>query len=184
MRSAVNSAAGILTLVAAGIAIWVAILLVRRRVPDWLRDDIALPLAAGIALTSTLGSLWMSEVSGFIPCVLCWYQRIAMYPLSIIAGVAAWRRDVTAWLTILPIAAIGGAISIYHIAIERLPQLAGPCDPDAPCAVLWVEEFGFITLPTMALTAFIAISLLALAARQPRHRDEGNTLADHTPAHT
>ncbi|MTV25244.1 disulfide bond formation protein B [Nitriliruptoraceae bacterium ZYF776] len=139
-----------------------------------------MPLAAAIAFTATAGSLWMSEVAGYVPCALCWYQRIAMYPLTVVAGVAAWRRDGQAWLTVLPIAAIGAIVSIYHLLIERVPGLAGPCDPAAPCTIRWVEEFGFLTLPGMALTGFVAISLLALAARTPAvdhladdaHRDD------------
>lgn len=171
MQPIIDSAAGLLTLVAAATVACVAVLLVRRRVPAWLRDEVALPLAAGIALTSTAGSLWMSEIAGYVPCALCWYQRIAMYPLTIIAGVAAWRRDATAWMTIVPITAIGAAISIYHLVIERVPGLAGPCDPAAPCTIRWVEEFGFLTLPGMALTGFVAIALLALAARDTTNHE-------------
>jgi disulfide bond formation protein DsbB len=155
----------ILALLALLIAIGTAVALVTRRVPTWLRDEVALPLAAAIATVATAGSLYLSEVAGYVPCTLCWYQRIAMYPLVIVLGVAAWRRDRGVWRTALPIAAIGAAIAVWHIAIERNPSLGGACDPAAPCSLLWVNEFGFLTLPTMALIGFVAIAVLSLAAR-------------------
>lgn len=174
MQPYVDRVAALLALVAVAIAVATVVLLVRRRVPDWLRDEVALPLAAAVATVATLGSLWMSEVANYTPCVLCWYQRIAMYPLVIVLGVAAKVRDARVWRTALPIAAIGAVISIYHLAIERWPSLAGDvCDPNAPCSLKWVEEFGFVTLPGMALAGFLAIGALVVAAR-PRghHADE------------
>jgi disulfide bond formation protein DsbB len=155
----------ILALVALGVAVATAGALVTRRVPAWLRDDVALPLASAIALVATAGSLYLSEVAGYLPCTLCWYQRIAMYPLVVVVGVAAWRRDRGVWLTALPLAGIGAAIAVWHVAIERNPGWGGVCDPTAPCSLRWVEEFGFLTIPTMALIGFVAIGLLTLAAR-------------------
>lgn len=165
MIDLVDRLAGVLTVIAIVIAVATLVLLVRRRVPDWLRDEVALPVATAIAAVATAGSLWMSEVAGYPPCILCWYQRIAMYPLVIVLGVASWRRDARVWLTAVPIAVIGSGISIWHLVIERNPALAGPCDPEAPCAVRWVEEFGVFTLPAMALAGFTAIIVLSLAAR-------------------
>ncbi|MEX1164286.1 MAG: disulfide bond formation protein B [Nitriliruptor sp.] len=165
MQSAVERFAGALTIVAFVIAVATLVLLVRRRVPDWLRDEVALPSAWAIAAMTTAGSLWMSEVADYAPCLLCWYQRIAIYPLVVITGIAAWRRDGQVWRYVVPIAALGSMVSIWHLIIERNPSLGGACDPAAPCAVRWVEEFGFLTLPAMALTAAVAIALLTLAAR-------------------
>jgi disulfide bond formation protein DsbB len=156
---------GVLALVAAGIAIGTIVVLVRGRVPAWLRDA-ALPLALAIAFVTTAGSLLASVGFGYTPCELCWYQRIAMYPLVVILGVAILRRDRTVWHTVLPLSAIGSVLSIWHLIIERNPALGGPCDPSAPCAVRWVEEFGVLTLPAMALIAFIAITALSVAARE------------------
>jgi disulfide bond formation protein DsbB len=155
----------ILALLALLIAIGTVVALATRRVPAWLRDDVALPLATAVATVATAGSLYLSEVAGYVPCTLCWYQRIAMYPLVIVLGVAAWRRDRGVWRTALPIALIGAAIAVWHIAIERNPSLGGACDPAAPCSLLWVNEFGFLTLPTMALIGFVTIAVLSLAAR-------------------
>ena len=90
-----------------------------------------------------------------------------MYPLSLILGIAAWRRDVAVRVYVIPVAAIGALVSCYHIAIERFPSLqSGSCDPNNPCSLKWVEHFGFITIPTMALAGFLAITtILALTPR-------------------
>jgi disulfide bond formation protein DsbB len=159
----VNRFLGLLALLALAVTVAAVVVLVTRRVPPWLRD-LALPAATVIALVTTLGSLYYSEVAGYPPCTLCWYQRIAIYPQVVVLGVAALRRDATVWLTSVPLAAIGVAISVWHVIIERNPALAGPCDPSNPCTIKWVEEFGFLTVPTMALIAglsFIALTLLA-----------------------
>ncbi|MFU8839514.1 MAG: disulfide bond formation protein B [Nitriliruptoraceae bacterium] len=158
---------GLLALLSIGIAVATAVALVTRRVPDWLRDDVARPLALAIAVVTSGGSLLLSEVAGYLPCVLCWYQRIAMYPLVVILGVALLRGDREVWRTVLPLAGIGSVISTWHILLEQNPAWGGPCDDAAPCTILWVQEFGFLTLPTMALIAFVTISLLTLAARRP-----------------
>jgi len=158
---------GILTLVALLVAVVTTVLLVRGRVPTWLRDEVALPLATAIAATATGGSLLLSEVAGYLPCTLCWYQRIAMYPLVVILGVAIARGDRQVWRTVLPLTAIGSVIAVWHILIENNPAWGGPCDDAAPCTIIWVEELGFLTLPTMALFSFVAITVLSLAARRP-----------------
>jgi len=158
----VNRFLGILALVAVAVAVVATVMLVTRRVPRWARE-LALPSAALIAIVTTLGSLYYSEVAGYPPCTLCWYQRIAIYPQVIVLGVAALRRDVEVWRTSVPLAVVGAGISVWHIVIERIPSLAGPCDPANPCTIKWVEEFGFLTVPTMALAAaaaFIALTLL------------------------
>ena len=128
-----------------------------------------LQLAALVALVATVGSLWLSEGVGFTPCKLCWYQRIAMYPLAVVLGIAAVKRDVAVRRYVIPIAAIGGAISIWHILIERFPSLSSSssCDVANPCSIIWVERFGFLTIPTMALTGFVlVITLLLLATKE------------------
>ena len=124
----------------------------------------ALWLAAIVALTATSGSLYFSEVAGFEPCALCWYQRIAMYPLVLVLGIAAWRGNVGVSRYVVPLAGIGAVISAYHIGVERLPGLpTGACSIDVPCDLIWVERFGFITIPVMALAGFLAILALVLA---------------------
>jgi len=163
--AAIQRTLAILALVAVAITIITLVAMMRRRVSDSFARDLALPLATAVAAVATAGSLYLSEVAGYVPCLLCWYQRIAMYPLVIILGVAALRRDRAVWLTAVPIASIGAAVSMWHIMIERRPELGGVCDPVAPCAMKWVEEFGFLTLPTMALIGFGTIIVLTLTAR-------------------
>ena len=120
-------------------------------------------VAALVAGAATAGSLIYSEVYLFEPCRLCWYQRIAMYPLVVILGIAAVRGDVSVRRYVAPIAVIGAAISIWHIGVERLPGLpSGSCSISAPCDLIWVERFGFVTIPVMALAGFLAILTLLL----------------------
>ena len=121
------------------------------------------PLALLVAAVTTAGSLWLSYGAGFTPCNLCWYQRIAAYPLVPILAVAAFSGDRLVRRYVLPLCGIGAAISVFHILVERFPWLEesdGLCDPNNPCALRWIEEFGFLTIPMMALSAFVLIALL------------------------
>ena len=140
-----------------------------RRLLVGLRDTFAgseLWLAFVIALAATLGSLFFSEVSDFIPCRLCWLQRIAMYPLVIILLVGAIRRDRGAVYYALPFPIIGLIIGAYHKYIEIHPEAeSAGCKIGAPCATKWIEEFGYVTIPVLAMSAFAAILTLLLFAR-------------------
>jgi len=127
-----------------------------------------LPLAFAVALTATLGSLYLSEVARFPPCRLCWYQRIAIYPLVPLLGLAAWRRDRGVRLYALALIALGLPISLYHLVLERVPSLeSGVCDPANPCTIIWVQRFGYLTIPVMAATAQALIAALLLLVRCP-----------------
>jgi disulfide bond formation protein DsbB len=145
-------------------------------VMDGLRGairPIALWLAFAVAATSMLGSLYLSEVAGFVPCALCWYQRIAMYPLAVILGVAAVRGDPGVARYAAPVAVIGALISAWHIGVQRLPGLpSGSCSLEAPCNLIYVERFGFVTIPTMALFGFLAILTLLLVYARSRNDPE------------
>lgn len=121
----------------------------------------AIWLAWVVALVATVGSLIYSEVIHFEPCRLCWYQRIAMYPMAVILLVGAIRRDAMVKFYALPLSLIGLGISVYHYLLQRFPRLeGGSCDPDNPCSNIFVEIFGFITIPFMAGCGFIVISVL------------------------
>jgi len=111
------------------------------------------------SLAATLGSLYFSEIRGFPPCVLCWYQRIAMYPLVIILGVGILRKDKNAIWYALPLAIIGTLISIYHnlLYYKLLPESAAPCTAGVSCTTKFVEWGGFITIPLLAFTSFLFI---------------------------
>jgi disulfide bond formation protein DsbB len=124
-------------------------------------DDIALWLAWLVAAAATAGSLYFSEHAHFTPCKLCWYQRIAMYPLSVVLLVAALRRDRDVRWYAVPVALIGMVISTYHYLIEWHPEWeATSCDITAPCSIPWFREFGFVSLSFMALCGFAAIVAL------------------------
>ncbi len=124
--------------------------------------DSALPLAAMVAVVATLGSLYYSEVAHFIPCRLCWYQRIAMYPMAVVLPIAAIRRDVGIRIYMIAFPVIGLGISIYHYLVQHVPSLQGgtSCDPTAPCSAAYVETFGFITIPFMAGSGFLLVAVL------------------------
>lgn len=165
MTLIVTTFLAVLTLLAALGVIAVLVLAALGQLPRLreLLGPAALWLAFGVALTATAGSLYLSEVAGFIPCTLCWYQRIAMYPLVVVLGIAAWRRDGGIRPYVAPVAGIGAVIAAYHLALQRLPGLpAGACSLDAPCTAIYVERFGFVTIPVMALVAFLAILALLL----------------------
>ncbi len=118
-------------------------------------------LAWAVALVATVGSLIYSEVIHFVPCRLCWFQRIAMYPLSVILLVGAIRREAVVRFYALPLALIGLAVSIYHNLVQFFPSMeGGSCDPLNPCSARSVAVFGFIDLPFMAGAGFIVISVL------------------------
>jgi disulfide bond formation protein DsbB len=123
----------------------------------------ALAMGWIVAFLATAGSLYFSEVAHFEPCTLCWYQRIAMYPLVVILGIAVARRDTAGALYAAGLAGIGAVIAAYHVALEWFPALdSGTCDPDNPCTLVWFRVFGFVSLPTLALAAFLLILTFCL----------------------
>jgi disulfide bond formation protein DsbB len=165
MMLVVTTFLAILTLIAAlGVVAVVVLAALGQLAPARaLFGPAALWLAFAVALTATTGSLYLSEVAGFIPCTLCWYQRIAMYPLVIVLGIAAWRGEGDIRRYVVPVAAIGAVIAAYHVALQRLPGLpSGACSLNVPCSAIFVERFGFVTIPVMALVAFLAILALLL----------------------
>ena len=126
-----------------------------------LLGEKAIWLAWIVALVATVGSLIYSEIVHFEPCRLCWFQRIAMYPLALVLLVGAIRRDFQVKIYALPLALIGLGISIYHYIIQRFPNLeSGACDPDNPCSAILVDIFGFVSIPFMAGAGFIVIAVL------------------------
>jgi disulfide bond formation protein DsbB len=113
------------------------------------------------ALVATLGSLYFSEIRHFTPCVLCWYQRILMYPLVIIMAVGILRKDKRLYQYVMPLSILGTLIAFYHVLLQKgiLPEAVAPCQIGASCTTKFVGYFGFITIPVMSLTAFIVITL-------------------------
>lgn len=116
-------------------------------------------LALVIALASTVGSLIYSEGFDLEPCRLCWYQRIAMYPLAVIIATGLIMRDGFLRKYVFPLAFGGLGISVYHYVIQNFPSLepAGFCSIDVPCTVQYVDQFGFVSIPLMAAAGFLSI---------------------------
>jgi disulfide bond formation protein DsbB len=138
---------------------------------DWLRwtlEGYELWCVFLVASIATGGSLFFSEIAGFIPCELCWYQRICMYPLSIITLLAALANDRRVARYLLPLPLVGAGVSVYHLLVENgVVEQAKACLISAPggCATKWIEEFGYVTIPVLALTGFaLCFAFLLLSA--------------------
>jgi disulfide bond formation protein DsbB len=130
--------------------------------------DTGLPIAALVASVAMAGSLYLSEGAHLLPCKMCWYQRSAMYPLAVILVVAAVRRDWGVRPFALTLALIGPVLSTYHYLIERFPSLevgGTNCDPTNPCTITLIWKFHYISIPFMALSAFVLVATVLLAAR-------------------
>jgi disulfide bond formation protein DsbB len=125
-------------------------------------------LAFVVTGVATGGSLFFSEIAHFVPCELCWFQRIFMYPLAIVTLLAAIANDHRIARYLLPLPVIGAGMAVYHILVEeRVVEQTNACLVSAPggCAVKWVDELGYVTIPVLALTGFIlAFAFLLLAA--------------------
>ena len=122
--------------------------------------------AWSLATIATAASLYYSEVADFVPCRLCWFQRIAMYPLVALLLFAAVRRDVRGGaLYALPFPIVGMGVAAYHIYIEQNPEAETPgCKAGVPCSFKWIEELGYVTMPVLAITAFAGVLALLLFA--------------------
>jgi disulfide bond formation protein DsbB len=164
----------ILSLIAlAGSVVTIVLAVMFRSDPDSTAGELfetirarAVWLAFLVALITTLGSLYLSEVAHFVPCVLCWYQRICMYPLALVLLIGGMRRDRDVWVYVLPPAVVGLGFSVYHTQLQAFPRQHGPfCKIAEPCTVRYVWEFGFVSIPFMALTAFAFIIVMMLLLR-------------------
>lgn len=113
------------------------------------------------SLLATLGSLYYSEIKHYTPCVLCWYQRILMYPLVLIIAVGVYRKDKGLPFYVLPLSVTGMLIALYHVLLQKgiLPEAIAPCTIGASCLTKYTGYFGFITIPVMSLTAFMVINI-------------------------
>lgn len=114
-----------------------------------------------IALLTTSGSLYYSQIAGFAPCELCWLQRICMYPLVIIFGLAAIKKDNSVIDYGLGLVIVGTLFSLYHNYIYYTAVASsGFCSIVAPCTQKYITGFSYLSIPLMALTAFLMIGLL------------------------
>ncbi|MEW4226384.1 disulfide oxidoreductase [Rossellomorea marisflavi] len=130
-----------------------------------------------VSTIATLGSLYFSEIRGFIPCELCWFQRIFMYPLPLILGISIFQNDFSAKKYVLPMAIIGWGISIYHYLLQKVPGFAEikPCSSGVPCSGEYINWLGFITIPFLALMAFsiIMVSMIGIYIKERKEKVKG-----------
>lgn len=137
------------------------------RLSYWLERS-ALYIALLAAWIAMAGSLYFSEVAHYLPCVLCWYQRILMYPLTLVLAIGLLRRDAHLPLLVLPFSVLGIGVSTYHVLLEKTDWFssAATCQVGVPCTLLWINWFGFITIPFLALIAFLIITVMSIIAWQ------------------
>ncbi|MBI2033229.1 MAG: disulfide bond formation protein B [Candidatus Levybacteria bacterium] len=116
------------------------------------------------ALSGTVGSLIFSEILHFVPCTLCWYQRIFMYPIAILLPIAILRKDKHTSVYILPLSVIGGLIAMYHelLQIGIIPEAVAPCSAGISCTTKYINLFGFLSIPLLSLLTFAIITLCML----------------------
>lgn len=137
-----------------------------------------------VAITATAGSLYFSEVRLFVPCSLCWYQRIFMYPLVILLGIASYRQDTGIVRYTLPLSVLGGTVSLFHYLEQKVPGFSAPtlCRAGVPCSQEYINWLGFITIPFLALVAFTLITLLLIGvARSRSGTHNAGVEAPHAP---
>jgi disulfide bond formation protein DsbB len=122
-------------------------------------------IALLVVWVAMCGSLFLSEVWGWLPCVLCWYQRILMYPLALILPVGILRRDTALYMYVLPFSLLGAGVSLYHYVLVKTDLFPEPpCNINIPCTVEYLNLLGFINIPLLALIAFLLTSLMAALA--------------------
>ena len=158
----VSTLAGLGVVAQALVVLLVLLLLVARdRLREWLWGY-ELWTAFVVAAIATGGSLFFSEVAGFVPCEMCWFQRICMYPLSLLLLFLAYHGDYRVARYLLPFPVIGAGASVYHILIENhVVSKPTACSIGAAdCGVKWINYFGYMTIPTLALTGFVLLTIL------------------------
>lgn len=136
--------------------------------------------ALAVALVATFGSLYFSEVRHYVPCNLCWYQRILMYPLVVVIAVGLLRRDINLPYFVLPLSLLGQGIATYHYLLEKTNIFPAPltCQAGVPCTTPWINWFGFITIPFLAMSGFFLItvfSLIAMTSGEPHDEEFSST---------
>ena len=119
-----------------------------------------------VASVSTLGALFFGEVMRLTPCLLCWYQRIFMFPLALILPIGMFPYDRKVVRYALPLAALGWLFAAFHVLLIAgvIPEDIKPCMQGVPCSEKVIEWFGFVTIPLLALLAFSTIIALTVLA--------------------
>jgi disulfide bond formation protein DsbB len=119
-----------------------------------------------VAAMATLGALFMSEIMGFAPCVLCWWQRIFMFPLVLVLALGLFPFDPKVLRYALPLATMGLLVAGFHVLLTMgiIPETLAPCRDGVPCKTLQIEWFGFVTIPLLSFFAFLVLNLLLVTA--------------------
>jgi disulfide bond formation protein DsbB len=119
-----------------------------------------------VAAISTLGALFLGEVMGYTPCILCWYQRIAMFPLVLVLAAGLFPFDLRVVRYALPLALAGWGVALFHLALISgwIPESIKPCQQGVPCADLKAIWFGFVSIPLLSVASFSLIAGLLIAA--------------------
>jgi disulfide bond formation protein DsbB len=152
------------------LAFFVAALIARRNPASRVRQfaqrlsAVGLQAAGLVVLGGVFGSLYLSEVMHLPPCVLCWWQRLLLYPQALVLGIGVWFRDRDAARYSLALSLVGVGVAIYHIMLQTGVGLLAPCGGGelVSCTSIQVLEYGYVTIPVMSLTAFALVSLLSL----------------------
>lgn len=127
------------------------------------RPRILVGAATVVAVVATAGSLFFSLGLGLTPCELCWYQRVLMYPLVVVLGVAALDGDERVWRTALPLSTLGTVVAAYHSYLQVNPDIGGVCGVGGGCAaVLYPMAGGLLTIPRLSLVAFLLVTAALL----------------------
>ena len=170
MISTVQTLLPYVILVSHGVFVVLLLSLVFRK--SWGKDLVyfvgkhSILLAFLVSLAAISGSLFYSEMVGFEPCILCWWQRVFIYPQVILFGTALWKRNKSAFLYSVPLISISTLISFYHEYVYLGGKSLLPCTAlGGACSKIYVMAFGYITIPMMSLTAALFILLLAWAHR-------------------
>lgn len=135
---------------------------VRVRALQWIGER-AIVLCFILTAGASVGSLFYSEIAGFVPCMLCWIQRAFLFPQAILFGIMLWTKNKIAVGYAIALSVLGGAVAAYHYYGQMLNASALPCPVVAevsPCAVRHFVEFGYITMPLMSLTVFLVVVVL------------------------
>lgn len=152
-----DTSAAAFTLMLAGGYVGLGVAAVHRGVRAELRQS-AVGVAAAVAAGAVGGSLGFSELAGFVPCELCWYQRAAMYPLALLLLTAAWRGcGPRLLLSARILAGVGLAVALYHVQLQWFPEQASWCALANPCSASWVQAFGVVTIPQLSALSFALI---------------------------
>lgn len=133
--------------------------------------DAVLDVTMAVAVGATLGSLYLSEVVGLVPCELCWFQRIAMYPMAVVLIIARIRGDRTVVPYVIALSTIGLAIALYHVQLQLFPDQSSFCEVANPCTSTAGQAFGWMTIPQMAAICFALIGTTAIASIHEQRRD-------------